>query len=152
MSVKSASLGEKLKNLPSQPGCYLFKGADGEVLYVGKAINLKNRVRSYFQKSSGLSTKTRKLVSRAVDLDIVVVASELEALILECNLIKEHRPQYNVRLRDDKQYPYLVLTIKEPFPRLLVTRKVKQDGNKYYGPYTSSRAMWESLKLIYRLF
>ena len=152
MSVKSASLEEKLKNLPAQPGCYLFKGDDGEILYVGKAINLKNRVRSYFQKSSGLSTKTRKLVSRAVDLDIVVVDSELEALILECNLIKQHRPPYNVRLRDDKQYPYLVLTVKEPFPRLLVTRKVKQDGNKYYGPYTSSRAMWESLRLIYRLF
>lgn len=152
MSVKTASLEEKLKNLPSQPGCYLYKDDSGAILYVGKAINLRNRVRSYFQKSSGLSAKTRKLVSRITDLDIVVVSSELEALILECNLIKQHRPPYNIRLRDDKQYPYLLLTVREKFPRLIVTRNVKQDGNKYFGPYTSSKAMWESLRLIYRLF
>jgi excinuclease ABC subunit C len=123
------------------------------VIYVGKARNLKNRVRSYFQKSTGLSTKTRRLVDRIADLDLIITDSELEALILECNLIKEHKPYYNVRLRDDKHYPYLVLTLKESFPRLLVTRRViKGDGNRYFGPFTNSRAVWDSLRLIYRLF
>ncbi|MGO8673937.1 MAG: excinuclease ABC subunit UvrC [Capsulimonadaceae bacterium] len=145
-------LEEKLASLPTEPGCYLFKDDAGVILYVGKAVNLRNRVRSYFQKGTGHSLKTRKLISRTVDMDVIVVDSELEALILECNLIKQHRPQYNVRLRDDKQYPYLVLTLTEPFPRLLVTRKVKTDGNRYWGPFTNSGAVWESLRLIYRLF
>ena len=148
----SPTLDEKLKSLPTSPGCYLYKDAAGEIIYVGKAVNLRNRVRSYFQKSAQHTAKTRKLVSRIVDLDIVVVDSELEALVLECNLIKQHRPHYNVRLRDDKHYPYLVLTMNEPFPRLLVTRKVKTDGSKYFGPFTNSRAVWDSLRLIYRLF
>ena len=112
----SPTLEEKLKSLPTSPGCYLYKDDKGEIIYVGKAINLKNRVRSYFQKSAGHSPKTRKLVSRIADLEIVVVDSELEALVLECNLIKQHRPHYNVRLRDDKHYPYLMLTLNEPFP------------------------------------
>ncbi len=148
----SPTLDEKLKSLPTSPGCYLYKDAAGEIIYVGKAVNLRNRVRSYFQKSANHTAKTRKLVSRIADLDIVVVDSELEALVLECNLIKQHRPHYNVRLRDDKHYPYLVLTMNEPFPRLLVTRKVKTDGSKYFGPFTNSRAVWDSLRLIYRLF
>ncbi|MEO7715039.1 MAG: excinuclease ABC subunit UvrC [Capsulimonas sp.] len=152
MVARIPSLEEKLKGLPTQPGCYLYKDAAGEIIYVGKAINLRNRVRSYFQKSAKHSPKTRKLISRTVDLDYVVVDSELEALILECNLIKEHRPHYNIRLRDDKQYPYLILTTNEPFPRLLVTRRVKKDGAKYFGPFTNSRAVWDSLRLIYRLF
>ncbi len=146
------TLEEKLKSLPTSPGCYLYKDALGEIIYVGKAVNLKNRVRSYFQKSAGHTAKTRKLVSRIADVDIMVVDTELEALVLECNLIKQHRPHYNVRLRDDKHYPYLMLTLSEPFPRLLVTRKVKTDGNKYFGPFTNSRAVWDSLRLIYRLF
>ena len=146
------TLEEKLKSLPQSPGCYLYKDAAGEIIYVGKAINLRNRVRSYFQKGTKHSAKTRKLVSRITDVDIVVVDSELEALVLECNLIKQHRPHYNVRLRDDKHYPYLMLTLSEPFPRLLVTRRIKQDGNKYFGPFTNSRAVWDSLRLIYRLF
>ena len=146
------TLEEKLKSLPQSPGCYLYKDALGEIIYVGKAINLRNRVRSYFQKGTNHSAKTRKLVSRIADVDIVVVDSELEALVLECNLIKQHRPHYNVRLRDDKHYPYLMLTLSEPFPRLLITRRIKQDGNKYFGPFTNSRAVWDSLRLIYRLF
>ena len=152
MAVPSPTLQEKLNSLPTSPGCYLYKDAAGEIIYVGKAINLRNRVRSYFQKGAKHTAKTRKLVSRITDLDIVVVDSELEALVLECNLIKQHRPHYNVRLRDDKHYPYLMLTMSEPFPRLLVTRRIKQDGNKYFGPFTNSRAVWDSLRLIYRLF
>ena len=148
----SPTLEEKLKSLPTSPGCYLYKDAAGEIIYVGKAINLRNRVRSYFQKGAQHTAKTRKLVSRIADMDIVVVDSELEALVLECNLIKQHRPHYNVRMRDDKHYPYLVLTMNEPFPRLLVTRKIKTDGSKYFGPFTNSRAVWDSLRLIYRLF
>jgi excinuclease ABC subunit C len=151
--ARNTTLYEKLKALPNDPGCYLFKDSHGEILYVGKAVNLKNRVRSYFQKSTALSPKTRRVVQRTVDLDIVITDNELEALILECNLIKQHRPMYNVRLRDDKHYPYLVLTTSEPFPRLLITRRVKKgDGNRYFGPYTNSRAVWDSLRLIYRLF
>ncbi len=151
-AAKNPTLEEKLKSLPTQPGCYIYKDSAGEIIYVGKAVNLRNRVRSYFQKGAKLTPKTRKLVQRIHDMDIVVVDSELEALILECNLIKQHRPHYNIRLRDDKHYPYLVLTMGEPFPRLLVTRRVKQDGGRYFGPFTNSRAVWESLRLIYRLF
>lgn len=151
--ARSSTLQEKLKTLPAKPGCYLFKDAEGEIIYIGKAVSLKNRVRSYFQKSAALTPKTRRVVQRTADLDIVVTDNELEALILECNLIKQHRPVYNVRLRDDKQYPYLVLTTSEPFPRLLFTRRVKKnDGNRYFGPFTNSGALWESLRLIYRLF
>jgi len=150
--ARSTDLEEKLKTLPQQPGCYLFKDVSGDIIYVGKAVNLRNRVRSYFQKGQKGSPKTRKLVSRVTDLNIVVVDNELEALVLECNLIKQHRPIYNIRLRDDKQYPYLVLTTTEPFPRLLATRRVKTDGNRYFGPYTNAGAMWDSMKLIYRLF
>ncbi|MBV9848500.1 MAG: excinuclease ABC subunit UvrC, partial [Armatimonadetes bacterium] len=155
MSAKNPTLDEKLANLPASPGCYLFKDDKGEIIYVGKAVNLKNRVRSYFQKSAQHTPKTRKLMSRVRnggDLDWIVLGSELEALLTECNLIKQHQPHYNVRLRDDKHYPYLLLTVTEPFPRLLVTRRVKQDGNKYFGPFTNSRAVWDSLRLIYRLF
>jgi excinuclease ABC subunit C len=155
MPALNLTLEEKLAALPTLPGCYLYKDAAGEIIYIGKAVNLRNRVRSYFQKSTQHSPKTRRLVARVRaggDLDWVVVDSELEALILECNLIKQHRPHYNVRLRDDKHYPYLVLTLSEPFPRLLVTRKVKQDGSRYFGPFTNSRAVWDSLRLLYRLF
>ena len=152
MAAPDPGLAAKLQTLPTKPGCYLFQDAEGEIIYVGKAVNLRNRVRSYFQKGAKHSPKTRKLVSRIADLNVFVVDSELEALVLECNLIKKHQPHYNIRLRDDKQYPYLVLTLTEPFPRLLVTRKVKQDGNKYFGPFTNSRAVWDSLRLLYRLF
>lgn len=147
------TLEEKLKNLPTNPGCYLYKDKEGQIIYVGKAINLRNRVRSYFQKSANHTPKTRKLVANIVDMDWVLTDTELEALILECNLIKKHQPKYNVRLRDDKQYPYLMLTTSEPFPRVLITRRVKQgDGNKYFGPYTNGAAVRDSVDLIYRVF
>jgi excinuclease ABC subunit C len=147
------TLQEKLANLPTLPGCYIYKDAAGTVIYVGKAIHLRNRVRSYFQKSANHSPKTKRLVANIADMEWIVTDTELEALILECNLIKKHRPKYNVRLRDDKQYPYLILTTTEAFPRLLVTRRVKQgDGNKYFGPYTNSHAVYESMNLIYKVF
>ena len=115
------TLAQKLENLPTNPGCYLYKDKDGAIIYVGKAINLRNRVRSYFQKSASHSPKTKRLVQAIVDMEWIVVDTELEALILECSLIKKHRPKYNIRLRDDKHYPYLQLTTAEPFPRLLIT-------------------------------
>src|SRR5918998_1079962 len=143
MSI-AMTLQQKLENLPTNPGCYLYKDADGTILYVGKAVNLRNRVRSYFHKSADHAPKTRRLVAQIADLEWIVTDTELEALILECNLIKKHRPKYNIRLRDDKHYPYLQLTTSEPFPRLLVTRRVKTgDGNKYFGPYTSGHAVWQ---------
>ena len=150
--VVPPTLQEKLNSLPTTPGCYLYKNADGEIIYVGKAVNLRSRVRSYFQKGAKHSPKTRRLVQNIRDMDIQMVDTELEALLLECTLIKKHQPKYNIRLRDDKHYPYLVLTMNEPFPRLLVTRKVKQDGGRYFGPFTNSRAVWESLRLLYKLF
>jgi len=147
-----ATLKEKLDNLPAKPGCYLYKDEFGRVIYVGKAVNLRSRVRSYFQKSAVLTLKTKRLVEAVRDLETIVVGSELEALVLECNLIKKHQPHYNVRLRDDKQYPYLCITLSEPFPRLLLTRKVRTDGNKYFGPYSSSRSVHATMDLIKRLF
>ncbi|MDX1933211.1 MAG: excinuclease ABC subunit UvrC [Capsulimonadales bacterium] len=147
------TLSERLATLPPNPGCYLYKDKDGTVIYVGKAVHLKNRVRSYFQKSANHSPKTRRLVAQIADMEIIVTDTELEALVLECNLIKKYRPKYNVRLRDDKQYPYLMLTTAEPFPRLLVTRRVKQgDGNRYFGPYTNSFAVREMSQMAHTLF
>ena len=147
------TLQEKLDSLPVNPGCYLYKDKDGTIIYVGKAINLRNRVRSYFHKSADHSPKTRRLVQNIGDMEWIVTDTELEALILECNLIKKHHPKYNIRLRDDKHYPYLQLTTSEAFPRLLITRRVKQgDGNKYFGPFTNSHAVYETMNLVYRLF
>ena len=147
------TLAEKLASLPINPGCYIYKNADGEIIYIGKAKVLKNRVRSYFQKSASHSPKTKRLVARIADMDWIVTDTELEALILECNLIKKHRPKYNILLKDDKHYPYLQLTTSEPFPRLLITRRVKQgDGNRYFGPFTNSGAVGETMNLVYRLF
>src|SRR5258708_6221543 len=150
--MPNSNLNEKLTDLPLKPGCYLFKDEAGQIIYVGKAILLRHRVRSYFQKGANLTMKTRKLVQAVRDLEFIVVESELEALVLECNLIKKHQPYYNVRLRDDKHYPYLCITTSEPFPRLLLTRRVRQDGNKYFGPYTSSRSVYATMDLIKRLF
>ncbi|MBC8137505.1 MAG: excinuclease ABC subunit UvrC [Fibrella sp.] len=152
-STPQLTLTDKLATLPTNPGCYIYKDTTGTIIYVGKAINLKNRVRSYFQKSANHSPKTRRLVQNITDMEWIVTDTELEALVLECNLIKRHRPKYNIRLRDDKHYPYLQLTMSEPFPRLLVTRRVKTgDGNKYFGPYTSGHAVWQSMDLIYKIF
>ncbi len=150
--MPTQAVEEKLVTLPTRPGCYLHKDANGTIIYVGKAINLRNRVRSYFQKGANHTPKVRRLVSHIVDFDYIVCENELEALVLECTLIKKHQPHYNVRLRDDKQYPYLCLTISEPFPRLILVRRVRQDGNRYFGPYPSSRAVYATMELINRLF
>jgi len=150
--MPTQAVEEKLATLPTRPGCYLHKDSTGTIIYVGKAINLRNRVRSYFQKSANHTPKVRRLVSNIADFEYIVCDNELEALVLECTLIKKHQPHYNVRLRDDKQYPYLCLTMSEPFPRLLLVRRVRQDGNRYFGPYPSSRAVYATMELINRLF
>ncbi len=142
---------DKLKALPAQPGCYIYKDESGDVLYVGKAVSLRSRVRSYFQKSTTHSIRIARMVSRVRDLEWIVTDTELEALILECNLIKRHRPPFNVRLRDDKSYPYIVIT-KEPFPRVLFTRKLRKDGSRYFGPYSSAFAVRDTLQLLHKVF
>jgi len=147
-----ADLREVLAHLPDSPGVYLMKGERGAVLYVGKAKSLRSRVRSYFQKAAGHTAKTRILVRKIRDIETVVTASEVEALVLENNLIKRHRPPYNVMLRDDKNYPYIRLSVNEPFPRLTVVRRVKDDGAKYYGPYVGAGAMRQTLRLIHAHF
>jgi len=153
MSLDSPTdLQSKLRHLPDQPGVYLFKDATGEILYIGKAAALANRVRSYFLKGADHSPKTTLLVSQIADLETIVTRSELEALILESNLIKRHRPKLNIVLRDDKQYPYLRLPIKEDFPRLSIVRRVQKDGALYYGPYTPAGALRETLKVIKKVF
>ena len=146
------ALQSKLDHLPVQPGCYLFRNAKREILYVGKAAVLADRVRSYFQKGSDQTPKTALLVNEIADLETIVTRSELEALILESNLIKRHRPRFNIVLRDDKQYPYLRLPIKENFPRLSIVRRVQKDGALYYGPYTPAGALRETLKVIRKAF
>ena len=148
----SPELQSKLDHLPEQPGVYLMKSARGEILYIGKARVLADRVRSYFQKGGDHSPKTALMLSQMADLETIVTRSELEALILESNLVKRHRPRFNVVLRDDKQYPYLRLPIKENFPRLSIVRRVQKDGALYYGPYTPAGALRETLKVIRKVF
>lgn len=145
-------LAEKLKRLPDSPGVYLMKNGSGEIIYVGKAVSLKNRVRSYFQSSRNHSPKVVSMVSQIADFEYILTDSEVEALILECNLIKKHKPRYNVRLVDDKSYPYLKVTIDEEFPRIYITRKIVKDGSKYYGPYTDVGALRETMNLLKRIF
>lgn len=142
---------QKLRGLPDTPGCYIYKDEHGAILYVGKALSLRSRVRSYFRKSTKHSARIARMVSKIADLETISVDSELEALVLECNLIKEHRPPYNVRLRDDKSYPYIVIT-KEKFPRVMFTRKLRKDGSKYFGPYTSAYAARETLDILHKVF
>ena len=142
---------EKLKNLPDKPGVYLFKGKDDKVLYIGKAIILRNRIRSYFQKSRPLDPRLQILVSRIADLEWIVTDSDVEALILEANLIKKHKPRYNINLKDDKSYPYIRITA-EDFPQVFPTRHIIRDGSAYFGPYTNVRDMREALTTLKRLF
>ena len=144
-------LQDQLKTLPTRPGVYLFKDAGGEVVYVGKAGSLRPRVRSYFSASIQ-SAKTREMLRHVVSLETIVVGSEAEALILEANLIKEYQPRFNIQLRDDKRYPYIKVTTKEPFPRVFVTRKLHDDGSRYFGPYTSVGVMRQALEVIKRLY
>ncbi|SFA85564.1 excinuclease ABC subunit UvrC [Selenomonas ruminantium] len=143
---------EKLKLLPDKPGVYIMKNAEGRIIYVGKAIVLKNRVRQYFQSGKNHTPKVRAMVSHIADFEIIMTASEVEALILECNLIKKHRPRYNISLKDDKSYPYVKVTLQEDFPRVFITRRILKDGARYFGPYTNATAVHESLKLLRRLF
>lgn len=142
---------EKLALLPDRPGVYLMKDESGRIIYVGKAVNLKNRVRSYFQSSRNHSPKVKAMVARIYNLEYIITNSEMEALILECNLIKKHRPKYNISLRDDKTYPYIKVT-NEAYPRVFSTRKVQKDGARYFGPYTSAGAVHETLRLLKKLF
>lgn len=144
-------LADKLKKLPGKPGCYIYHGVAGEVLYVGKALSLKSRVRSYFQASTRHGARIERLVRKVQDIEWIVVDSELEALVLECNLIKQHRPPFNVRLRDDKSYPYITIT-NDQFPRVMFTRKVRRDGSKFFGPYTSAWAVRDTLDMLHKAF
>jgi excinuclease ABC subunit C len=148
----SELIREKLRHLPARPGVYLMRGEDGEILYVGKAKSLRSRVRSYFSSNHPESLKTRELVKRIADFETIVVNSEAEALILENNLIKEHQPRFNITLRDDKTYPYIKVTVGEPFPRVIVTRKLLRDGSRYFGPYTDVRRMRQVLDVAKRLY
>ncbi len=141
-----------LNTLPVKPGCYIMKNAAGEVIYVGKAVNLRSRVRSYFQEHAEQDRKTHKLVSLIADLEWIVVGSELEALILEMNLIKKHRPRFNIRLQDDKRYPYIKVHLAEEFPKVTVTRQIVNDGARYFGPYTSVWAVHQTLDMLRRIF
>ncbi len=146
-------LTEKLAALPEAPGVYLFKDARGRVLYVGKAVVLKNRVRSYFHLSSaGQNAWLRELVSRIADLEVLTTRSEKEALILECNLIKIYRPTFNIRFKDDKGYPFLKVTLNEPYPAVIITRQPKDDGARYFGPYPDGKALRETVDLLKRIF
>jgi len=145
-------LERKLKHLPARPGVYTFRDAKGEIIYIGKAKSLRSRVRSHFAVDASTSPKNVEMVRRIADVDTIVVGSEAEALLLEANLIKEHKPRFNVQLRDDKRYPYIKVTVQEPFPRVWVTRQLENDGARYFGPYTDVGAMRQALELIKRLY
>lgn len=147
-----SNIEEKLALLPDSPGVYIMKNAQGKVIYVGKAVVLKNRVRQYFQNTKRHSPKVRVMVSHIADFETIMTSTEVEALILECNLIKKHRPRYNISLKDDKTYPYVKVTMADEYPRVMLTRRILKDGARYFGPYTNVGAVHESLKLLRRLF
>lgn len=146
------NLEEELKKLPAKPGVYLMHDASDEIIYVGKAISLKNRVRQYFQKSRNVTPKIQRMIDRIAWFEYIVTDSELEALVLECNLIKEHSPRYNTMLKDGKAYPFLKATIQEAYPRLLFARQMKRDGSRYFGPFTSGKAIRDTIELANQLF
>ena len=152
MKEKLFDIQEELKKLPPSPGVYIMHDRHDEIIYVGKAISLRNRVRQYFQSSRGKSAKILQMVSRIERFEYIVTDSELEALVLENNLIKENRPRYNTMLRDDKTYPYIKVTVREPFPRIFMTRQLKKDKAKYFGPFSSAGAVRDTLDLMYRIF
>ncbi len=144
---------EELKKLPQKPGVYIMKDSLGAIIYIGKAISLKNRVRQYFQASNqAQNPKVMHMVPNISEFEYIVTDNELEALILECNLIKKHHPKYNVMLKDDKNYPYLKLTVNEAFPKLYLTRKLSKDKARYFGPYSSSYALRETLELVHKIW
>ena len=146
------NIEEELKKLPASPGVYIMHDKHDEIIYVGKAISLKNRVRQYFQSSRNKTAKIEKMVSRIARFEYIITDSELEALVLECNLIKEYRPKYNTMLKDDKAYPYIKVTVEEPFPRILFSRTMKKDKSRYFGPYTSAGAVKDTIDLIHKLW
>ncbi|CAN5341863.1 excinuclease ABC subunit UvrC [soil metagenome] len=150
-SIIEMTLDEKLKNLPTAAGVYVHQNADGKIIYIGKAKNLKNRVRQYFQSRKNMDAKTQRLVQRIADFEFIVVDNEVEALVLESNLIKKHKPRYNILLKDDKQYPHLKMT-HEPFPKVVITRKILRDGADYYGPFLPASLARKTLDLINRTF
>ncbi len=150
--MNAERLQEQLKTLPNQPGVYLFRDEDGRILYIGKATSLRSRVRSYFGQAADRSFKLRELSRRTVSVETFVVTSPAEALLLESNLIKEHAPRFNVQLRDDKTFPYVKVTVREPFPRVLVTRHLVRDGSRYFGPFTDVGAMRRALRMIRQMF
>ena len=145
-------VAQKLDNLPDSPGCYQMHNAEGKVIYVGKALVLRNRVRSYFHASAQHTPKTLALVAEIQDITWWVTRTEMEALVLENDLIKRYRPHYNVRLKDDKTYPYIKVNWQEAFPKIQVVRRVQKDGGRYFGPYTSSRACYDTLDGLRRVF
>ncbi len=150
--VREAHLRTVLRQLPLAPGVYLMKGADGRVLYVGKADLLRHRVRSYFGSKAGLDSRIVRMTAEVADIDYIVTDTVSEAFLLECNLIKEHRPRFNIRLRDDKSYPFVKITLGEDFPRIVRTRKLSRDGSRYFGPYASASSVDETLKLLRKIF
>lgn len=143
---------DELKKLPGKPGVYIMHGEKDEIIYVGKAVSLKNRVRQYFQSSRNKGAKIEQMVTHITRFEYIVTDSELEALVLECNLIKEHRPKYNTMLKDDKTYPFIKVTVNEPYPRVLFSRTMKKDKAKYFGPYTSSTAVKDVIKLVRKIY
>ena len=145
-------LEEKLKMLPDNPGVYIMKNKDGKIIYIGKAKVLKNRVRQYFMNSANHSPKVRAMVSNIADFEYIMCDSEMEALVLECNLIKEHRPRYNILLKDDKRYPYIKLTLNEEYPKMLYVRKPENDGARYFGPYPSGFSIRETFDVVKQIF
>src|SRR6059058_4725471 len=147
-----ATILDKIPHLPESPGVYLWRDAQGKVLYVGKAKRLRSRVRSYVASDHRESLKTRALMQQVEALDTIVVPSEAHALILEANLIKEYSPRFNIALRDDKSYPYIKVTVQEPFPRVWVTRRLEDDGARYFGPYTDVGTMRRSLNVVKKIF
>lgn len=152
MGAQRHELEQKLQTLPRRPGVYLFKNAQGDVIYIGKAVDLRARVRSYFHRSAQLSPRHRRLVAEIADLEWIVVDTELDALILENQLIKAYQPRYNVRLKDDKNYPYIKIHWQDPYPKVSVTRRIEQDGARYYGPYGSAWAVRETLDALRKIF
>ena len=143
---------EELKKLPGKPGVYIMHGEKDEIIYVGKAVSLKNRVRQYFQSSRNKGAKIEQMVTHITRFEYIITDSELEALVLECNLIKEHRPKYNTMLKDDKTYPFIKVTVQEPYPRVLFSRTMKKDKARYFGPYTSAGAVKDVIELVRKLY
>ena len=152
VGLVNSVITEQLRRLPTGPGVYLLKDAAGNILYVGKAANLRHRVRSYFGAGQKLTPKLQRMVARLSELDFFVTGSEQEALILECNLIKRYRPRYNVRLKDDKTFPYLKIDLNEDWPGVHITRRLEENGGRYFGPFASAKSVRQTLKVIKGIF